>query len=178
MPLVSGQGLIDSRVRGFEFIPPGAEVVIANERAIVLRWEDAYIGVWTGGVGHEDLDAVEAYLGRYGKPVMGFVAVAADAPVPEAELRTRLSKFSYDEAYFAGSVLVYRGSGLRASIIRSVMTGIGMTVRKAIPSQVTGDADDALTWAREQSPRMNLPLAVPRLINSILDARDSTRASA
>ena len=142
-----------------------ARSILSDEGALVVEWGDVLLSLWGRAIDTGDLEVIESELRQLNRRMMGIVAIKSSAPVPESELRQRMSDFSFDPRYFAGSVVVFKGSGLRASIVRSVMIGIRLMVRGPIPTHVTGDVDDAVRWARATGEGLRVPDGLAGLIS-------------
>ena len=176
MSFVASPRVVDRNSPGMDLVPAEAKVHMANERGLIVQWQDVLLSLYSGATDLEDYRTIAASLGKGGRKLVGVIGLTAGAPVPDQDKRQQISDFYFSDRYFVANALVFRGSGLRASIIRSVMVGMRLMSPMPIPSTVTGDGREALTWLTEHAPDCRLPPILPDLIDGVLDARASEPA--
>ena len=162
---------LDEACVGYEFIPSEATVYMANSRGIIMVWRDVALSLWSGLAQASDFDAVEAAIRQDDRKRAVAIGVTADAPFPKPETRKRIAEYEFSAENFLAHAILCRGTGLRASAIRSFMSGLRLMSRRPIASFVSDRGEGVLTWLGRETPQLDLPNELPEVMNGILDAR-------
>ncbi|MBI1946127.1 MAG: hypothetical protein HYS27_10545 [Deltaproteobacteria bacterium] len=118
--------------------------VRAAANALYVRWRATPTIARLQGI----LERVESVARTYGRPIAFIMEQDASAGAPDAEFRRR-SVEAVDSVGHAIACLamVTRASGLRAAILRSVLTGITFLARRQFPVRVFAGLDEeAQNW--------------------------------
>jgi len=81
-------------------------------------------------------------------PLAIFGVVEADAELPPADVRARLSEAlrHFGELGGIASTLTFEGRGFRASAVRSVAAGLAVVARQPFPHRVFATISEAAGW--------------------------------
>jgi hypothetical protein len=98
-------------------------------------------------------DAVQRYPGR----ALFLCVISSKAGPPDQELRDASTKMIVShQRQLAGCVCVIEGSGFRAAITRTVLTGIVSVVRTPCPFGFVDSLQAGCDWLGKHSPRGSL----------------------
>jgi hypothetical protein len=84
--------------------------------------------------------------------------VPAKAPPPAFELRGRLAQVFADATHVKGSAVCFEGTGLRATMVRSVVTGITILSPPAFPQKVFSELSTALDFLNQRLSAVGAPV--------------------
>lgn len=156
---------------------PSDGVVTSSAEVAAGIVENVAVIVWRGVVDSDAQRSVEAVIERtvrhHPENVSVIIVVEPTSPPPSAELRTAgnemLSRMARDIRSVAG---VIEGDGLRASLVRSVMTGIAIVAarQEPIPMKFFGSTAGASMWT---TGNVKTTLTSERLTEGIEAIRDA-----
>jgi hypothetical protein len=127
-----------------------ALVLRVDDNHAVATWRRVFVHIWRM---HATVDAVRgsaAYLQRFSADTPGGVGmvtiIAERAPPPSSEVSREVATVLRSAVAVRASVVAFEGSSFRASIVRSVITGLAILSRPPYPHFVTGSMSEASTW--------------------------------
>ncbi len=128
-------------------------IVSVEENLIVLIWKDTptVVGVEAFRTAFRRMRA--KYPKSKEVTVMAIVDQHVGVRPPPEPVRTGLTEtYKGNEASIASSVLVFEGTGLAASIVRSVVTAINFTIRPPYPMNIVSTVEDGAQWIANHDP--------------------------
>lgn len=100
-----------------------------------------------------------------------YVEPSAQDGTPPAPVRTALAKFLKENAkQFRASVVIYEGTGFKATIVRSVVTAIQVASNLSFPASVASSRYDGATWLINQM-RPDTSATVSELVSLLGDSK-------
>ena len=72
--------------------------------------------------------------------------IEAHAPAPNNDARTAIADFPRNATYVRASALAFEGTGFRASLVRSVVSGLTMLARQPFEHKVFDSVPTATQW--------------------------------
>ena len=118
---------------------------------ILAEWKNVSIAIWrfrtTVTSVHRFVAQQKRLATEFGEPI-GLLQIVEDTAVPpeKAEREVLGNMLRGGREHIAASAVVHEGEGLKASIVRSVVTGLHMAARPAFPHKIFKDQAEALTW--------------------------------
>lgn len=117
---------------------------VARDRALVVV-------VWGRDVIADDLaqlsEVQREVVGAYEHCVVtSIIRAGLSLAVKEDARKAGERNLAEFEGYTLGSAMVVEAGGLRASFFRSVVTGIQLVTRSAVPQKVFHNIDDSMRW--------------------------------
>ena len=93
----------------------------------------------------------DAHVGA-GPSVRLFQVMPPDAPPPDGETRREIARvLKSQNGVVSHSAIVQLGSGFRASVVRSIVTGIVRMSNPGYPHRVFSSVADACAWIHEET---------------------------
>ena len=119
----------------------------AGANALFVRWR----ATPTLAPLQQILERVQAAAQASGRPIAFVMEIDASVGAPEAEFRRRsVDAVERVGASIACLAVVLRTTGLRAAILRSVITGITMLAKRSFPVRVIPSLhEEARTWVAD-----------------------------
>ena len=115
--------------------------------------DNLFIALWRV---HTRLEGIEKYVkhvaalaGQHSSGIGLITIVPPKAVPPESEVRGRLARAFSEAPNVMGSAICFEGSGLRATIVRSVVTGLTIMSRPVFPHKVFASRAAGVTFVNE-----------------------------
>ena len=115
-------------------------------------WGPVFFVLWKGEVEPRTADRIQVGLLAFAQTLGGqraaiLTVVEKQAPTPSSEARAALSNvLRHGADAVIASAVVMEGDGFRASIVRSVATGLALVARQPFPHRVFARTEDAAEW--------------------------------
>jgi len=108
---------------------------------------------WSGPARPEEMEALTRYTMRaaeaWPRGLSMLVVIEVDCPMPTGDEKRALEKYFLDSAdHLKAVAYVAEGTGLWASMARSVMTAIRLVRRRPYPTKVMSDSAEGIEWLR------------------------------
>ena len=117
--------------------------------------------------------AIDGLATRYPTGIGMIVIVEKDAVLPGPDERAELSALLKHSGHVAvASALVFEGEGLRATAVRSLVTGLSMLARQPYPHRVFSDVEAAARWI---APVLGAATGSPTTSTTLAGAVDTFR---
>jgi len=126
--------------------------VVATSDIAVGYWSGLATVVWMGTTYPHHAASVKAAVdAAQATSTSGTVwllqLVAPKAVVPDGRSRSALASMLHSfDGVVSHSAVVHVGAGFRASIIRSIVTGLNALGRQKFPHKVFAETDEAMEW--------------------------------
>ena len=136
--------------------PLEAPIVIGSDEDCTFgHWRRLLIIVFRGETTMKVVESTGACIREHSRGDGAFLGaisvVEADAPLPPAGVRARISSDMLLASSFRFSAMVYEGSGFRAAAVRSVIISIGMFTKLPFPHRTFATVSDASEWIAVQA---------------------------
>ena len=133
-------------------LSPAPRLLGADRHHRIGTWGPVFFVLWKGETEPSTADRIQESLRAFvptleGRRAALFTVVAKEAPMPSSEARTALSNILRQGAdAVLASAVVMEGDGFRASMVRSVATGLALVARQPFPHRVFAATEDAAAW--------------------------------
>jgi hypothetical protein len=150
----NSRGVVDAAsAPGFaSTLSPAPRLLGADRHHRMGTWGPIFFVLWKGEVEPRTADRIQVSLRAFAQTLGGqraalLTVVAQDAPMPSSEARTALSNvLRHGADAVLASAVVMEGDGFRASMVRSVATGLAIVARQPFPHRVFARTEDAVEW--------------------------------
>lgn len=140
--------------------------------------DNLFITLWRV---HTRLEGIEKYVkhvaalaNQHATGIGLLTIVPPKAVPPESDVRGRLARAFSEAPNVMGSAICFEGSGLRATIVRSVVTGLTIISRPVFPHKVFASLEEGVTFVNEHLAAAGAPtLQNSRVVNEIVEWRKS-----
>lgn len=127
------------------------QVVRKDHKLVIGAYGEVCVVVWnckpTVVLFEEQRSALVECARRYPQRAMFLCVVAANSEPPESPIRAASAKMLRDLATdILACACVIEGTGFRASIARSVLTGMSLVARSKVPLAFFEDVPRAVNW--------------------------------
>jgi len=113
-------------------------------------WEDLFFCCWrvhTTLAGAEEAMAYcEGFAASRPAGIGMLTIVEANAPAPNNDARHAIARFLRSATYLRASAVAFEGSGFRAAVVRSVVSGLTMLARQPFEHKVFDSVATAAGW--------------------------------
>ena len=132
-------------------------VMSDTDDVCIALWRNLLVVVWRVRLGESAIELIEAMAQRMvttfqqGFGLIQYIESAASLPSDDERraLEMLMQKLS---GSCKCSAVIYEGSGFRASVIRSVETGINLAAKQDFPNLVFNNVEEALVWLTTRVP--------------------------
>ncbi|MFO0587705.1 MAG: hypothetical protein U0441_09200 [Polyangiaceae bacterium] len=108
-----------------------------------------------------------------GRPVYIFVVIADGIGLPDDAARAAMAESMSKTAPYTKMILsVIEGEGFRASVIRSISSGMALLARKSAPVKTFATVDEAIHWLAEHDPTTAHPVELRRAVDLALGVHE------
>lgn len=150
-----------------------AELLSVDANHAVATWRRVFVHVWRMHTTLPVARASMANLKMFGAERPGGIGmitiIGAGAPPPSTEVSRELASMIRN-AEVRASAVAFEGGGFRASIVRSVITGLAILARPPYPHFVTGTLAEASDWLIESLDRAGVEaFASPAELTAAID---------
>jgi hypothetical protein len=134
-----------------------ASLLVSTRDQLIATWQNVVILVWrkdTTPVGVRTLqEAYDMHAAQFPGGVFLLTIVEEPAGTPPSQAsRTALATFLQRAARaMILSAVVHEGTGFRAGVVRSVVTGLALVSKLPYRHRVFATVDEAVAWFREGS---------------------------
>lgn len=154
------------------------ETLWRNDECAMGLIDGLFVCVWLGLPTVLAADEIEkcirARSSQFPKGSGLVTIVLANAPPPERAARTRIAEILRDAQNVKASAVCFEGTGLRATIVRTVVTGINLMASMSFPHKVFATFESGVAFVHETMTQASIAVPpVPTLVKAIADWRAS-----
>ncbi len=140
-------------------LPPApSELQIAHvlPEAVIGHFRNVFLWVWRGPATAATCErlhrAVNDVARAHPEGSGGITLIVPGVTVPSDDVRKRIVSLRREASAHGmrGGAILHEGDPLRRSLVRGVVTGLGLLTRDIYPQAVFGEADEAFTWLAEK----------------------------
>ena len=127
--------------------------------AVIGHFRNVFLWVWRGPATTSTCErlhrAVTDVARAHPQGSGGLTLILPGVTVPSDDVRKRIVNLRREASAHGmrGGAIVHEGDPLRRSIVRGVVTGLGLLARDIYPQAVFGRAEDAFVWLGERIGR-------------------------
>jgi hypothetical protein len=141
--------------------------VSCTEDYAVGAWDNLLVLIWRRNTTADAARDVRGFCESIAREQPGGIfiltLVRAQAPPPDPEARAIMVRLLKDgKSYIRAVAVVIEGKGFRASMVRSVVTGLTFLARSPFPHRVC-DLEDAVAMFVEAAKDANVPFAAAQV---------------
>lgn len=115
--------------------------------------DNLFVALWrihTRAEGIEKFAKHAAALAKEQPKGIGLITIVPPKAVPpESDVRGQLARMFSDAPNVKASAICFEGSGLRATIVRSVVTGLTILSQPPFPQKVFASLDEGITFVNQ-----------------------------
>jgi hypothetical protein len=130
--------------------PPMADTLELTSNHAMVLLDNLFVALWRQHTTLEGVAKFSEHVARAGKQHPGGLAlltiVPSSAPPPPGEVRAKLAAAFAGAQGVKASAVFFEGSGLRATIVRSVVTGLSLLAPPKFPHKVFGKLEESLVF--------------------------------
>lgn len=146
--------VVDSAIapRSGSTLAPAPRLLGSDRHHRMGTWGPVFFVLWKGEVEPRTADRIQVGLRAFAQTLGGHRAalltvVEQGAPIPSSEARAALANvLRHGADAVLASAVVMEGDGFRASMVRSVATGLALVARQPFPHRVFARTEDAAEW--------------------------------
>lgn len=140
------------------------QVTRRDDKLVMASFGHVCVALWnckpTLSLFEEQRSALAACARRHPRQTLFLCVVSVNSDPPDAPVREASSKMVRDHAQdLLGCACVIEGSGFRAAVVRSVLTGMNLLVRAQVPSAFFQDTSGAVEWLSSRAEHSLVGLA-------------------
>ncbi|MBL8909639.1 MAG: hypothetical protein JNM17_02940 [Archangium sp.] len=157
------------------------ETLFKSDSCAIGLSNGVFLCVWVGEATVEAADQIEQSItkrsGEFPKGIGLVTIVPEHAPPPKGPARNRIAELLGRAQNVKGSAVCFEGSGLRATLVRSIVTGITLIGRMNFPHKVFAGLEAGTAFVHACMVQGGTPVPEKRvLIDEIAAWRQSLTA--
>jgi len=154
------------------------ETLWQNEECALGLIDGVFVCVWVGNPTVRAADEIERCFKEHGprfsKGAGLITIVLANAPPPESAARKRIAEILSNSQNLKASAVCFEGSGLRATIVRTVVTGINLMARLAFPHKVFATFESGVAFVHGTLSQASIAMPEAKTLVTAISAWRAT----